>query len=128
MLVFEVNPYDECVANKIIHGQQCTVLWNVDDIKISHAEEQVVSQVLTELEKEYRKEAPLSVRRGRKYNYLGMVLDYTKVGAIQVTMFDYIKNMLSDLPPIMNGKSRTPAPLHLFAVNEEALKLNEAEA
>ena len=54
-LGFEVNPYDECVANKITHGQQCTILWNVDDIKISHAAGHVVSKVITELEKEYGK-------------------------------------------------------------------------
>jgi len=24
-LGFKVNPYDECVMNKIIHGQQCTM-------------------------------------------------------------------------------------------------------
>jgi len=52
-LGFKVNPYDECVVNKIIHGQQCTILWHVDDIKISQADEQVVSDLVSELEKEY---------------------------------------------------------------------------
>jgi len=28
-----VNPYDRCVANKMIDGKQCTDLWHVDDIK-----------------------------------------------------------------------------------------------
>ena len=42
-LGFKVNPYDECVMNKIIHGQQCTILWLVDDIKITHTDEQDVS-------------------------------------------------------------------------------------
>jgi hypothetical protein len=28
---FKINPYDWCVANKIIDGRQCTVLWHVDD-------------------------------------------------------------------------------------------------
>jgi len=46
---------------------------------------------------------PLSMSRGRKHNYLCMVLDYIKVGAIQVTMFDYIENMLSEIPPKMDG-------------------------
>ena len=30
---FEVNPYDPCVANKIINGSQMTVMWNIDDLK-----------------------------------------------------------------------------------------------
>ena len=29
---FEVNPYDPCVANKMINGLQMTVTWHVDDI------------------------------------------------------------------------------------------------
>jgi len=114
-LGFKVNPYDDCVVNKINHGQQCTILWHVGDIKISHADEQVVSDVVTQLENNMGKSTTV-------------VLDYPKVGAIQVTMFDYIKNMLSQLPPIMDGESRTPAPIHFFEVNEEAIKVNEEEA
>ena len=34
---FTINPYDWCVANKQINGQQCTLVWYVDDMKISHA-------------------------------------------------------------------------------------------
>jgi len=58
-----VNPYDECVANKVIGGRQCTLLWHVDDIKVSHVDSQVLSEVLGELEKGYGKEAPLTVSR-----------------------------------------------------------------
>jgi hypothetical protein len=36
---FTINPYDWCVANKMIDGTQCTVLWHVDDMKISHVSE-----------------------------------------------------------------------------------------
>jgi len=43
---FEVNPIDWCVANKTIEGKLCTVLWHVDDIKISHVNKDVVSSVL----------------------------------------------------------------------------------
>ena len=28
---FEVNPYDSCVANKIVNGNQFTVVWHVND-------------------------------------------------------------------------------------------------
>ena len=31
---FKINPYDRCVANKMINGTQCTVAWHVDDVKI----------------------------------------------------------------------------------------------
>ena len=32
----EVNPYDPCVANKMIDGSQFTIVWHVDDVKLSH--------------------------------------------------------------------------------------------
>jgi hypothetical protein len=35
-LGFTVNPYDRCVVNKMIKGKQCTIIWHVDDLKLSH--------------------------------------------------------------------------------------------
>mmetsp|Transcript_7772 Transcript_7772/g.11115 ORF Transcript_7772/g.11115 Transcript_7772/m.11115 type:complete len:99 (+) Transcript_7772:341-637(+) len=32
---FEINPYDQCMANKIINGSQCTIAWYVDENKLS---------------------------------------------------------------------------------------------
>ena len=37
-MIFEVNPYDPCVANKMINGSQMTVPWHVDDLKVLHKE------------------------------------------------------------------------------------------
>jgi hypothetical protein len=33
---FELNPYDPCVANKMIEGKQMTICFHVDDCKLSH--------------------------------------------------------------------------------------------
>ena len=33
---FEINPYDPCVANKIVDEMQMTVRWHVNDLMISH--------------------------------------------------------------------------------------------
>ena len=43
---FTINPYDQCVANKQINGRQCTIVWHVDDLKISHVSEDVVENKL----------------------------------------------------------------------------------
>jgi hypothetical protein len=48
---FELNPYDTCVANKTIDGKQCTIAWYVDDNKISHVDDKVVTQVIKMIEK-----------------------------------------------------------------------------
>ena len=33
---FEVNPYDLCVANKMVDGKQLTIRWHVDNLMASH--------------------------------------------------------------------------------------------
>ena len=43
---FPVNPYNYCIANKVVNGSQMTVTWNVDDLKISHKESLEVTKFL----------------------------------------------------------------------------------
>jgi hypothetical protein len=33
---FDLNPYDPCVANKMVAEKQLSLTWHVDDIKMSH--------------------------------------------------------------------------------------------
>ncbi len=77
---FVLNPYDNCVANKIIDGRLCTILWHVDDLKISHIDPKVVDHVIRLLSDRYGKEAPLTVTRGKRHHYLVMTIDFTKKG------------------------------------------------
>jgi Reverse transcriptase (RNA-dependent DNA polymerase) len=85
---FETNPYDWCVANKMINGKQCTVLWHVDDLKISHVEYDVVSSIIELIRGEFGKEAPLTETRGKTHEYLGMTLDFSCVGKAKIYMTD----------------------------------------
>ena len=55
---FVVNPHDTCVMNKIMKGKQCTILWHVNDLKISHEDQAIVTEVIEHLEKEFGEEAP----------------------------------------------------------------------
>eukprot|EP00957_Ditylum_brightwellii_P065024 4932553-Ditylum_brightwellii.AAC.1 len=47
---FEINPYDWCVANKKINGSQCTEVWHVDNLKISHKDANVVKEIIDKLQ------------------------------------------------------------------------------
>ncbi|KAL7559815.1 hypothetical protein ACA910_003979 [Epithemia clementina (nom. ined.)] len=115
---FVINPYNWCVANKTVNGKQCTIVWHIDDLKISHVDASVVTEIIGMLEQEFGKEAPLTIRRGSVHDYLGMVLDYSDTGKVKIQMFDYIQSLLNNLPPDMDGTSNTPAGEHLFTVNE----------
>ena len=67
---FKLNPYDMCVANKIIDGSQCMITFYVDDNKIIHKRPEVVKRVISELEQHFGK---LTVKSDVKhFNFLGM--------------------------------------------------------
>ena len=61
----------------MIDGKQCTIVWHVDDLKISHVNKKVVTKVIDLLKKEFGKEAPLTVTRGKIHEYLGIKIDYS---------------------------------------------------
>ena len=47
---FELNPYDNCVANKTIDGKQCTIILWVDDNCISHVSNGILDMVIGKIE------------------------------------------------------------------------------
>jgi Reverse transcriptase (RNA-dependent DNA polymerase) len=124
---FKINPYDTCVANKMINGKQCTILWHVDDLKISHVDANVVTDVIAMLSAEFGKEAPLTISRGAVHEYLGMTLDFTEKGVAKIDMSKYVDNIIMEMPEDMAGVCPTPAANHLFEVNTEAEKLDETK-
>ena len=48
---FKTNPYDPCVANRMVNGSQHTVCWHVDDLKSSHVDPEVNNKFIQWLEK-----------------------------------------------------------------------------
>jgi len=125
---FVQNPYDRCVVNKIVDGKQCTVLWHVDDLKISHVSSGVVSDVIAKLNSWYGEITPVTVTRGDIHEYLGMTIDYSTPGKVHIRMDDYTEALVVEMPDDMDGTASTPAAHHLFVVNPEAEKLSEESA
>ena len=124
---FKLNPYDSCVANKMVDGKQCTIIWHVDDLMVSHVSKKIVEETLDELNKEFGELAPMTITRGNDHEYLGVNIKYLK-RKVQMSMKKYIKEMLQELPKDMDGTAATPAAKHLFEVNEECKKLPEKQA
>jgi N-acetylmuramoyl-L-alanine amidase len=121
-LGFEPNPYDPCVFNMMIDGQQCTVLIYVDDLKISCKICRGVDWVLDELKKVYKK---LSVKEGKELGYLGMSVDFREKGLVKISMIDLIDEVLEDCP--VDKSANSPAAGHLFEINPECPKLSDRE-
>ena len=126
---FEVNLYDWCVVNKYINGKQCTIGWLVDDLKVSHVEEEVVEGIIRALNNKYGNESPITVHRGPIQEYLGMTINYAVKGKVSFSMPQYIEDLLLECPEsIMKGTSTTPAANHSFQTNENAEKLSTTDA
>jgi hypothetical protein len=125
---FELNPYDPCVANKVIDGDQFTLAWRVDDIKISHKDTKEVSKVIAWLKSIYGDNMHMS--RGLVHDYLGMTLDYATKGEVKVTMVDYLKGLLDDFQEVIEWRAHTAAAENLFTVrpDDERITLDEERA
>jgi hypothetical protein len=122
---FVLNPYDNCVANKMIEGTQCTIVWHVDDLKLSHLKQEVLEDLINTLNERYGKITPLTVTRGDIHDYLGMTLDYSVPGTVTIRMDDYVKDLLDEAPGDMAGTAAMPAADHLFTVSEEPEYLDD---
>ena len=66
---FQLNPYDLCVANKMVNGSQMTICWYVDDLKVSHVDENKVKKMMSIIEDQFGK---MNIVYGNDQTYLGM--------------------------------------------------------
>ena len=94
---FVINPYDPCVANRIAEdGNQQTVVWHVDDLKVSHVDSFENTKLIHYLSKIYG--SKMTVNRGAKHRYLGMDFDYSTPGVCRILMDKYIDEIIDDFP------------------------------
>ena len=70
---FELNPYDQCVANRVIDGSTCTIAWYVDNLKISLRDPGDVTNIIERLEERFDK---MTITRGKEHTFLGMKVRY----------------------------------------------------
>ena len=125
---YTINPYDACVANKMIEGSQCTITWHIDDLKISHKKKSVVDGVIQQIKETFGQLGEISISRGKRHDYLGMYLDFSEPEKLIVDMRSSIHGMIEEMPREFKGRAQTPAASHLFHVNEDSPKLDKERA
>jgi hypothetical protein len=121
---FQMNPYDTCVANKTIEGKQCTIIWYVDDTKISHVDNKHVSFVINKIEERF---GEMTVTRGKEQLFLGMNIDFHEDGTATIKMKDYIKEAIADFGESITRTATTPAKKTFFEIDESSGALTEAD-
>jgi hypothetical protein len=133
---FVINPYDPCVANKKIEGEQMTICFHVDDCKFSHSKTKVMDSIIEYLRQEYDsiledRSGAMMVSRGKIHKYLSMTLDYTVRGQVKITMFDYVDEILTAFDkaePKGGGTKSSVAPNSIFKVDESCENLKQDKA
>ena len=127
---FKVNPYDPCVANLDQGGSQLTVVWHVDDLKISHRNKAIVDDFIHWVKSKYEEEGVRKVKesRGKIHDYLGMDLDFSTKGEVQIKMQRYVEEMLGNFshPNDIRKEVTSPASENLFRIDESS-KLLESD-
>jgi hypothetical protein len=113
---FVFNPYGPCVANKKFQGSQQTIIFHVDDLKLSHKSKSVNNKFEKWLNIMHGKHGKVTATRGQIHNYLGMESDYWKGGELKINMTKSVENMLSNFPVKLGKKdmAKTPAGDSLF--------------
>ena len=107
----------------MVNGKQHTIVFHVDDLKCSHVDSQVNDKFLIWLNENYGQMGEVKAHRGKVHDYLGMRLNYSKEGKVQIDMTDYVTEMLESFPMKLpeTKKVKTPADTNLFNVNADDL-------
>ena len=94
---------------------------------ITASTEAAIDNIISEIDRLYSdSEAQITIQRGRKLEYVGMVFIFNEDRTVSVTMDGYIVDLLEALEDIM-GEADTPATKNLFRVRDDCRKLGEEE-
>ena len=93
-------------CEQAIDGKQCTIAWYVDDTKISHKDDKVVTSVIELIEERFGK---MTVTRGKKHVFLGMDITFCDDGTATIKMKDYIKVSIAEFGESIVRNTATPA-------------------
>ena len=124
-LGYGVIKSDECVfIRKEKDGSTTRLVVHVDDIFATAKDETALDIVMGELEQLY---SGLTIHRGKRLNYIGMVFDFSKNDRrVIITMDGYIIDLLEFCTDI-TGIAETPATKDLFLVRDDAAKLDTSQ-
>ena len=107
---FVFNPYDPCVANRIVEGLQHTIRFHVDDVMSSHLKAIVNKRFALWLNKKYGAIKEVEPITGKVHDYLGMTIDFSEEGIMKIDMRDYVERMLEEFPMEFKSSDVMPTP------------------
>ena len=122
---FELNPYDRCVANKMVNGKQCTLVWYVDDNKISHEDPKIVDKMIEKINEYFGK---VTVSRGKEHHFLGIKFKIRDDKKVELSAKDQIESaikLIEELEVKIETNTNNPAAKNLMYVDDKSPLLDE---
>jgi len=104
------NPYDPCVSNKMIDGEQHTIRFHVDNIMASHFSRLVNDKFVEWLDSQHGHCGKVKQTRGDFHHCLAMNIDFSHRGQVRIHMKDHIESMIKDFPIQFTSEDSAPAP------------------
>ena len=113
-----------CTFNMIMNGEQTTVQFHVDDLKVSHKDRAVLDYFLDEHRSEFGQEDELLENKGIVQEYLGITIDYSIAGKVVFTMFNYLEGVIVEpADGLKNSCSYYLGNNQLFKVDDDSPSL-----
>ena len=100
----------------MVNGKQMTVTWHVDALKAWHEDEFELTKLVMFLARRYGDK--IAVNCGDVHDYLGMDVDYSREGVVQLCMIKHLEKIFSDFPEEIGRASSSPTSDHLFQVRD----------
>ena len=121
-LGFNLNPYERCIANKLIGEHQLTIRWFVDDIKISHIDDNINPIIADKIEEKIGK---IYHTTGKKHTFLDMEIEFIGGKKFTVSTPHHVDEALEDLGETLKGNVVNHATSQLFTITSEAKELDD---
>ena len=122
---FLINPYHRCIANSNIQENLCTIVWYVDDNKVSHVDEEVNTKVFETTSENF---GNLTVSRGKKHKFLGMDIEFLSYGKLSFFMKDYIDESIDLFGEELSTKVSSPAKKVRQNIDERSTRPEKKDA
>mmetsp|Transcript_26947 Transcript_26947/g.39877 ORF Transcript_26947/g.39877 Transcript_26947/m.39877 type:complete len:422 (-) Transcript_26947:45-1310(-) len=114
---FKLDPYNKCFANKMVNGKQLTIIWYVDDCKVSHEDPEVVTKLIENLKLEF---GDLQTTCSKKHTFLNINFEITDNNTIELEMIDQLRDAIESFGEVIKCSTVTPSKQYLFSARENA--------
>lgn len=102
-------------------NQYVVCCWHVEDLKILHKSELVVTGCEAKVRGMYSDK--LTVSWGKVHDYLGMDLDFaTEPGAMAISMIKYLHKVIEEFPEVLQSTKACPAGNQLFTIRPDDVR------